>query len=123
MNDLFAFSPTQLRVTAALAGLAAVMGIYLLVHQYAVGDPQQPSLQVYFGAEPAPVSGLFVLDPNTAPADSLELLPGIGRVLADRIVAYRMTRRFDDPLDVTNVEGIGPKTYERIKPYLRVIRP
>ena len=67
-------------------------------------------------------SGVFMLDPNTAPVDSLELLPGIGPVLADRIVAYRQETLFVEPIDITNVTGIGPRLYEKLKPFLKVRR-
>jgi len=53
---------------------------------------------------------------STAPADSLELLPGVGPVLATRLVAARddmgAFRSWDD---VDRVRGIGPKTIERLK--------
>jgi len=66
--------------------------------------------------------GVFVVDPNSSPVDSLELLPGIGPVLADRIVSYRQNQPFETEIDITEVKGIGPKLYERIKPYLKVRR-
>ena len=67
-------------------------------------------------------TGVFLLDPNTAPVDSLELLPGIGRVLADRIVEYRQHHQFAREVDLTEVKGIGPKMFERLRPYLRISR-
>jgi competence protein ComEA len=78
-------------------------------------------MPVFLGEEEK-FTGIFLLDPNTSPADSLELLPGIGRTLADRIIEYRQIKRFDEEIDITEVKGIGPKLYERIKPYLRIRR-
>jgi len=59
------------------------------------------------------------LDPNTCPADSLELLPGIGPALAGRIVAARAAGlHFACARDLQEVRGIGPRTVERLAPYL-----
>lgn len=58
---------------------------------------------------------------NTATAVDLERLPGIGPVLARRIVEHReakgLFRRLDDLLEV---KGIGPKLLRRIQPWLRL---
>ncbi len=58
---------------------------------------------------------------NTATAADLERLPGIGPVLARRIVEHReakgLFRRLDDLLEV---KGIGPKLLRRIQPWLRL---
>lgn len=67
---------------------------------------------------PAPSS--FGHDPlrflSTAPADSLELLPGVGPVLASRLLdARRNVGPFRSWDDVDRVRGIGPKTIERLK--------
>lgn len=59
------------------------------------------------------------LDPNTSPADSLALLPGIGPALAGRIVAARQQGvQFACARDLQAVRGIGPRTIERLEPYL-----
>ncbi len=53
---------------------------------------------------------------STAPADSLVLLPGIGPVLAERIVGVRTGKRsFTRWDDLLVVKGIGPKTLDRLK--------
>ena len=122
MNKFFDFTPRQLKFLAVLSAAATVMGGYLLVRTYAYQPSESPSFEVVLGDNERKFTGIFVLDPNDAPADSLELLPGIGRVLADRIVAYRRDNRFEREIDITEVRGIGPKLYERIKPYLKVKR-
>lgn len=57
----------------------------------------------------------FPVNINTADADTLTALPGIGQVLAERIVAYR---RQNGPFrvieEITKVEGIGEKKAEAI---------
>ena len=59
------------------------------------------------------------LDINSANADKLTALPGIGPKKADAIVAWR---RANGPFRSTecllNVKGIGPKTLTRIEPYI-----
>jgi competence protein ComEA len=61
------------------------------------------------------------IDINRAEPWLLEALPGIGEVLAQRIVDYRSEnspfKRIEDLLKVT---GIGPATFEKIKDYITV---
>lgn len=53
------------------------------------------------------------LDLNRATAAELEKLPGIGPVLAKRIVEWRETHGpFQSVQDLLKVPGIGPKTLE-----------
>ncbi len=48
------------------------------------------------------------------------MLPGVGETLAKRIVESRAAEgRFADVEELQRVRGIGPKTLERMKPYLR----
>lgn len=57
----------------------------------------------------------FPVNINTADADTLTALPGIGRVLAERIVAYRRQNgSFRAIEEITKVEGIGEKKAEAI---------
>ena len=49
---------------------------------------------------------------------SLMRLPGIGRVRAMDIAAGRSQQPFGCAADLERVRGIGPKTVEKIKPYL-----
>ena len=63
----------------------------------------------------------LLLDINTAPSDSLVLLPRIGRVLADRIVEYRKKVGHIDSIDqLVAVRGIGKKNLETFRKYLFV---
>lgn len=57
----------------------------------------------------------FPVNINTADADTLTALPGIGRVLAERIVAYRRQNGpFRAVEEIMKVEGIGEKKAEAI---------
>lgn len=60
---------------------------------------------------------LASIDPNTAARDELMKLPGVGEVTANRIIEKRP---FSSLEDLTRVPGIGPKTLERIEPFLKI---
>ncbi|MDZ4723231.1 MAG: helix-hairpin-helix domain-containing protein [candidate division Zixibacteria bacterium] len=122
INQFFDFTSGQLRILALLTASAIIMGCYILIKAYSTPTSTAISLPVFLSAEERTLTGVFVLDPNTAPADSLELLPGIGRTLADRVVAYRVENPFEREVEITEVKGIGPKLFESIKPYLKVKR-
>lgn len=65
-----------------------------------------------------------LLDINTAPADSLELLPGIGPALAKRLVADRVARGpYLAVGDLERVSGIGPRIAAQLAPRLRFATP
>jgi competence protein ComEA len=58
---------------------------------------------------------------NTASEKELEDLPGIGEVIAQRIVDYRTQHGpFHDIKDLLKVEGIGQKKFDSIKDHVTV---
>lgn len=59
------------------------------------------------------------LDPNTADAASLAVLPGIGADRAEAIVRARTEGSFTRAEDLARVPGIGPATLERLRPLLQ----
>ena len=90
-----------------------------------LADPQQQ-----IGLEsPGSTAGIeFKVDPNSAGWAELAGLPGIGEVLAKRIVEYRQEQAkasggrtvvFRRPEDLDAVRGIGPKTVEKLTKHLR----
>jgi len=61
------------------------------------------------------------IDINRAEAWLLEALPGIGESKAQAIIAYRQQNGgFSHITEITNVEGIGPAIYEKIKDLITV---
>jgi competence protein ComEA len=61
-----------------------------------------------------------LIDLNRADAAALEQLPGVGPVLAERIVAYRQEHGpFQAIEDLLSVSGIGERTLESLRPHLR----
>ena len=78
------------------------------------------------GAEAGPRAGSGRsdrLDLNRATVEELQAIPGIGPVIAQRIVAYRNENgAFREPGDLMEVAGVGEKTFARIAPLVTVGR-
>jgi competence protein ComEA len=67
----------------------------------------------------APLTASFQVNVNRADWPELMQLPGVGRTLAERLIAEREVRgAFRSVEDLARVDGIGPRTIERIRPYL-----
>ncbi len=64
------------------------------------------------------------IDVNSATTETLQVLPGIGPRLGERIVEYRQRRGpFENVWDLRNVRGIGPALIERIEPFIVALDP
>jgi len=72
---------------------------------------------------PPPPSALTPVDLNTASEKQLEALPAVGRKHARSILASRNARggRFTSVDQLLEIDGIGPKTVDAIRPYVFVI--
>ena len=63
------------------------------------------------------------VDINTASSADLEAVPGIGKSLAQRILAFREKNgAFGSVDDLLKVQGIGEKSLEKLRPYLIVAK-
>lgn len=63
---------------------------------------------------------LPVININTADARTLCLIPGIGEVISQRIIEYREENgNFTDVSQIMNVNGIGEKTFAKIKDFIK----
>ena len=69
--------------------------------------------EVYKSSNSSTTSGKINI--NTCTKEELMSLPGIGEVLADRIMKYRSENKFQTIEDIKNVSGIGEKRFEDIK--------
>lgn len=69
-----------------------------------------------------PPASLAPLDLNTATTKQLEALPGIGAKHATSIIHSRNARggRFRSVDELLEIDGIGPKTVDKIRPYVFV---
>ncbi|SMC26417.1 comEA protein [Desulfacinum hydrothermale DSM 13146] len=76
---------------------------------------------VLLGVAALTVAAAGPVNINTAHAEQLQSLPGIGPAIAQRIVQYRQQNGlFKQKEDIQNVRGIGPKKYEAIKDLITV---
>jgi competence protein ComEA len=72
----------------------------------------------------SPLMAEYTVDLNSADWPEFEPLPNVGERLARRIVASREIHGpFQSVDDLDRIEGIGQKTIERLRPYLRVGNP
>lgn len=62
--------------------------------------------------------GADPIDVNNASIEELQRLPGIGVKLSKRIIEERTRKPFADPADLRRVSGIGPKTIEKMRPFV-----
>ncbi len=117
---------TRWYLAAFLAGLSFIGGglYFLSGHKDQLLNPvglgvmtNLPTAEEVAGVQT--ISG--PLNINTAAREELEALPGIGPVIAQRILDYRQTHgNFKNKEDLQNVKGIGPKTYADLKDKITV---
>jgi len=122
--------PPELSGKIYIGGAVANPGVYpwqegdtiqvLLLDASVESDADLSHIEIYVpreGEEQSPQK----IDINRAEPWLLEALPGIGEVLAQRIVDYRREngpyKRIEDLLKVS---GIGPATFEKIKDFITV---
>lgn len=111
------------RLTLIMLGAWVLGGLGVLWWQH-----QRPAIRVLGAVSPLQaarwskgIDAARRIDVNRADAAELERLPGVGPSLAQRIVAYRDAHGpFEHPNDVAKVRGIGPKTVEVLRDYIKV---
>lgn len=63
------------------------------------------------------------VDINRASETELTRLPGVGEAMAKRIVAFRDEHGpFERAEDLMKVKGIGEKSFQKLKPHVRVTK-
>ncbi|GAK56914.1 putative comE operon protein 1 [Candidatus Vecturithrix granuli] len=111
------FSRRQQQV---LLALYVLYGIGLLWYNSAQRSHTLTSYRLEF---PDPQEQLMYIDPpidiNAADTRELQFLPGIGTVLAQRIVDYRQQHgKFQNAESLMPIKHIGPKTIQKLQYYL-----
>ncbi|HEY3509178.1 MULTISPECIES: ComEA family DNA-binding protein [Kribbella] len=80
--------------------------------------PSPPATSTTNAPTSAPGS---TVDLNTATVDQLDTLPGVGPVLAQRILDYRTQNGPFTTIDqLQEVPGVGPKKYDSLKSHVRI---
>src|SRR5690349_4135603 len=86
--------------------------------QIVVGVPAQPTGPTTPDGTQPPTTPLNL---NTATAPQLDALPGVGPVLAQRIIDYRTQNGPFTTVDqLQEVPGVGPKKFDSLKPHVRI---
>ena len=104
-----------------LLGLTAVFLCGVLLHARAeyrktAAEPVYVETQAQLPPEEIEIRRVNI---NTAGAAELAALPGIGEVLAERIVRWRESHgAFEDPEDLLQVSGIGEKKLEALRDWI-----
>ncbi|MCC6350079.1 MAG: helix-hairpin-helix domain-containing protein [Candidatus Eisenbacteria bacterium] len=112
---MFDLTPAERRGALVLLALVAIGTLSDLLWREPRPAPAPLPPAAESGPSAQPPAGVGALDLNRAGEAELDRLPGIGPVLASRIVAHRKLHGpFRSPDDLLAVPGIGPKLLERL---------
>lgn len=108
--------------------MSVITVLFVLCVCFLVGSGQQPSNAVSLQSRTyrrsdftsfSPITPDGKININTATEEALTYLPGIGEVLAKRIVEYREENGlFTQVTDLLNVNGIGTGKLNKILDYI-----
>ena len=100
--------------------IVLIQGIFFLSGKKDPGNVPGSGFAESIGKGDAPAA-LNVVDLNTATDRELCMIPGIGPVMAERIITYREENGpFTSVEDILLVSGIGEKTYSNIVDFITV---
>ncbi len=109
------------KVIMITCGIVFCVGVFVLASTFASAGMTKNIGKI---AGQAASAAQQLLDINAATVEQLQQLPGIGEKIAKRIVKYREKNGpFTKAEDLLNVEGIGEKKLEKIKPLIQVKVP
>jgi comEA protein len=102
----------RLKIVPALALAAALAGVGAVPYAAASQTAAKPA-----ASEARPI------DINTADGAAFESVPGIGKSLSARILAFRdKNGPFQTVDDLLKIQGIGEKSIQKLRPYLTVAK-
>ena len=91
------------------------------VYTYTAPAPDVTESITFYDVPPSSQLAIRPVNINTADAEELMTLPGIGEVKAKAIIEYReLYGGFVSPEEITEVAGIGPVIYDRIREYITI---
>lgn len=100
------------------ATLAAITLVFVVLIFFFTG---QASKTASYIPHPDIITAPYLININTASAEELDMLDGIGPAIAERIIEYRNTHGlFKEPYDICNVRGISETTFDAIKDCIEV---
>jgi competence protein ComEA len=100
----------------AVAALVAFALVGMSVYWFVQGGHRGELIEI---DRAEPLTARYLVDINNAEWPEFAELPELGETLARRIVESRAEAGpFGDHADLLRVNGIGPRTLERLKPYL-----
>lgn len=105
----------------AVAALCAFALIALAIYWIAQGGLSGRLIEI---DRVDPLTVQFQVDVNTAELPELINIPNVGNTLGQRILDYRQQNGpFKNVDQLRHVKGIGSKTLEKIRPYIKPISP
>lgn len=116
---------TNIHQPTWLRRLVTTLGVAAALFAVAPSTQAQPRARRAPAAETATTTDATsgVVNIQTASAEQLQLLPGIGPSKAQAIVAHREHRAFRRVEDIMRVRGVGRATFRRLRPMLTVEGP
>jgi len=115
-----ALADRELTAAAEQKGIWAVTDWNHIVNDRAEERRESAELQtVLKDSQSTPAA----IDPNTATAEELQTLPGIGEKLAERIIEARAKNPIRSIDDLLTIKGLTPKLGEALKPKLQFSTP
>lgn len=89
--------------------------------QITVGQPSQPQPTNPTGTTTPSATSTDPINLNTATLAQLDALPGVGPVLAQRILDFRTQNGPFTTIDqLQEVPGVGPKKFDSLKPHVHL---
>lgn len=124
-EERFARIEPRLHLAGSLPALSLISTLFLLSSTACVKLAHTPPARAsqiasapFLDPERVPQSPVNI---NTAQAEELERLPGIGRALAARIIAFREEYGpFRRAEHLIMVRGIGDRRFRRLRPFITV---